>query len=318
MVARRGEGSVRDALSILDQVIAFSGRTLGPADVATVLGLSETNFFARLMGLIADGDHAGILAALDEAASAGRDFKMLFRDLLNFVRNLLLIAGGANEAALSASPEDLAVIRSAAERFSYTELLRVANLLLRDDETVNRAEHQRLAVEIALLKAATFPKLREVESMLAAGGEKFGARVSSPAPSSPETRSTRPPAKSAGEDTRAPKATDDPQAFVDHLRKTRPLFAGYLAGARSIRKETNRLVFVFDDPHLAQPLLDARESLEQAAADVYGGPTSVLIETASQEPQRGRRADDQSSLGDDPVLKAFAKHLGGEVVKEKR
>jgi DNA polymerase III gamma/tau subunit len=82
---------------------------------------------------------------------------MLYRDLLNFVRNLLLIAGGANEALLAASPEDLVTLRATAEEFSYTDLLRVANLLLRDDETVNRAEHQRLAVEIALLKAATFP-----------------------------------------------------------------------------------------------------------------------------------------------------------------
>src|SRR5436305_4721139 len=166
IVARRGEGSVRDALSLLDQVIAFAGRAITAADVATVLGLSETTFFARVVSLIGEGDHAGILEALDETASSGRDFKVLFRDLLNFVRNLLLVAGGANEAMLSMSPEDLAVIRDAAEKFSYTELLRIANLLLRDDDTINHAEHQRLAVEIALLKAATFPRLRAVEEAL--------------------------------------------------------------------------------------------------------------------------------------------------------
>src|SRR5436305_644062 len=48
IIARRGEGSVRDALSLLDQVIAFSGRTISSADVATVLGLSDTSFFSRL------------------------------------------------------------------------------------------------------------------------------------------------------------------------------------------------------------------------------------------------------------------------------
>lgn len=153
IVARRGEGSVRDALSLLDQIIAFSGRIIAAADVAAILGLSDTTFFARLVALIAAGDHAGVLDALQEASESGRDFKMLYRDLLGFVRNLLLISGGANIAMLALSPEDLAMVRSAAERFSYTEILRIANLLLRDDETVNRAEHQRLAVEIALLKA---------------------------------------------------------------------------------------------------------------------------------------------------------------------
>ncbi|HEX6178474.1 MAG TPA: hypothetical protein VF057_08940, partial [Thermoanaerobaculia bacterium] len=109
-----------------------------------------------------------------------------------------------------------------------------------------------------------------------------------------------------------------PQDFVDHMKRTRPLLAGYLAGAKSMRKEATRLVFIFDDHHLAQPLIDAKQSLEAAAADVYGAPTGVLIETAAQEPQTGRRAEDKSPLREDPVLKAFAKHLGGEIVKEKR
>src|SRR5258705_7162061 len=59
IIARRGEGSVRASLSLLDQVIAFSGRSITAADVATVLGLSDTTFFARIATLIADGDHGG-------------------------------------------------------------------------------------------------------------------------------------------------------------------------------------------------------------------------------------------------------------------
>jgi DNA polymerase-3 subunit gamma/tau len=181
MVARRGEGSARDALSLLDQIIAFSGRKITANDVSTILGLSDTTFFAHAVSLIGDGDHAGILEALQEAAEGGRDFRMLYRDLLNFVRNLLLIASGANSAMLAVSPEDLGTIESVAEKFSYTELLRIANLLLRDDETVNRAEHQRLAVEIALLKAATFPRLRSVEAELRGGGGLNVAAGASPA-----------------------------------------------------------------------------------------------------------------------------------------
>src|SRR5207244_8980859 len=126
--------------------------------------------------LIAAGDNGGIFEALQEASESGRDFKMLYRVLLGFVRNLWLLAGGAPEAMLAASPEDLATIRASAGKCSYSELLRVANLLLRDDETVNKAEHQRLAVEIALLKAATFPRLRAVEEALSGGREVSGSR----------------------------------------------------------------------------------------------------------------------------------------------
>jgi DNA polymerase-3 subunit gamma/tau len=331
IIARRGEGSVRDALSLLDQVIAFAGRKIGTVEVATVLGLSETAFFARVITLISEGDHAAILESLEEASATGRDFKMLYRDMLNFVRNLLLIAGGANESALAVTPEDLVTIKSVAGKFSYTELLRIANLLLRDDETVNKAEHQRLAVEIALLKAATFPRLREVEQVLAGGGTgNVGAGVSSGAPvSSPARSSAAPRAKSAGEDTGAPprsSATKSPSPssndihdLVERLQKTRPLLAGYLAGAKSMRKDGNRVVFIFDDAHFAQPLIDAKATIEEIAADVFGGPTQLIVETATQQQKEGRVAEDKpSALRDDPVVKAFAKHLGGEIVEPRK
>ena len=306
MIARRGEGSVRDSLSLLDQIIAFSGRSITSASVATVLGLSDSGFFARVIAFIADGDHAAILDALNEAAESGRDFKMLYRDLLNFTRNLLLIAGGANESMLAASPEDLIAMKTAAEKFSYTELLRVANLLLKDDETVNRAEHQRLAVEIALLKAATFPRLREIEATLS------GA----PASVAPPTPAARPtPKKIAAE---VGGATLNVDALVERLQKARPLLAGYLAGAKSSRVENDSVIWSFEDPHFAQPLVDAKAMLDEIASEVYGRPMKVEIETAEGKGTRKATEKTESPLRDDPVLKSFQKHLGGEVVREKR
>src|SRR5438094_8530474 len=203
IVARRGEGSVRDALSILDQIIAFSGRSISAADVATVLGISDTNFFARLMTLVSEGDHRGIVEALQEAAESGRDFKLLYRDLLNFVRNMLLISAGGKP--------DVAGAEEAAGKFSYSELLRIANLLMRDDDVINRAEHQRLAVEIALLKAATFPRMRAVEEVL--GG--------SVAPALLPAR----PGKSAGA-TQTTQTSNELDGFLERVTKARPLIAG--------------------------------------------------------------------------------------------
>jgi DNA polymerase III subunit gamma/tau len=307
IIARRGEGSVRDSLSLLDQIIAFSGRSVGVADVATILGLSETTFFARVVTLIASGDHGALLEALQEAADSGRDFKMLYRDLLNFIRNLLLLAGGANESMVGASPEDLATLQSAAEQFSYTDLLRIANLLLRDDETVNRAEHQRLAVEIALLKAATFPRLKSVESVMASG-TTAGTTPSTPAPratsSSPANR--QPP-------------TANPQDLVARVKQKRPLVGGYLEGAK-MEREGNRVTFTFDDSFHADSVGDAKDAIAQIASELYGEKITIETRVAAAEPAAtGRRSDDKPApLRDDPVLSAFRKHLGGELVKEKR
>jgi DNA polymerase-3 subunit gamma/tau len=319
IVARRGEGSVRDALSLLDQVIAFSGRTITAVDVATVLGLSETIFFARLIGHVAAGEHGAILEALQEAADSGRDFKMLYRDLLNFVRNLLLLAGGANEAMLAVSPEDLATIRSVSDKFSYSELLRIANLLLRDDETVNRAEHQRLAVEIALLKAATFPRLRAVEEAL---GGSAPATTNRQPPIANRQPATRQPSNPATEQppTAAPRQPANPAtatvaSFIERVQKTRPLIGGYLVAAKSSRRDGDKIIFTFDDRFSADSVNDARAALEEIAADVFGEPLKVEVVAADAQAAAAPKA---SPLFDDPVLQSFQKHLGGEVVENRR
>jgi len=292
IVARRGEGSVRDALSLLDQVIAFAGRNITAADVATVLGLSETTFFARLVTLIGEGDHAGILEALNEAAASGRDFKMLFRDLLNFVRNLLLVAGGANESMLSLSPEDLDVIRSSAEKFSYTELLRIANLLLRDDETVNKAEHQRLAVEIALLKAATFPRLRAVEEALS----------SSPAPAP------------AGRRREAAVPAAGTAAFRERVKKARAITGAYLEDAK-LSLDGNVLRVALSDAFAAESVRNAQPLLDEIARELFGAAAKVEV-TSDEKPPEPQTAT--LPLREDPVVKAFQKHLGGELVEPRK
>jgi DNA polymerase-3 subunit gamma/tau len=319
IVARRGEGSVRDSLSLLDQIIAFSGRSISVADVATILGLSETNFFARVVTLIGTGDHGAILEALQEAADSGRDFKMLYRDLLNFVRNLLLIAGGANEAMLGASPEDLVTIRSVAEEFSYNDLLRIANLLLRDDETVNKAEHQRLAVEIALLKAATFPRLKSVESIIASGANTNTTPATSKPVEQPATpRRTETPAAPANQPA-IPHATTPTSSgdLVARIKQKRPLIGGYLEGAR-MEREGNRITFTFDDAFHADSVSDAKDAIAQIASELIGEKMIVETKVATAD-ANGRRSDDKPApLRDDPVISAFRKHLGGELVKEKR
>jgi DNA polymerase-3 subunit gamma/tau len=320
IIARRGEGSVRDSLSLLDQVIAFSGRSISATDVATVLGLSDINFFARIAGYIADGDHAAILEALDEAAETGRDFKMLYRDLLSFIRNLLLVAGNANESMLAVAPEDLPAIREAAKKFSYSELLRVANLLLRDDETVNRAEHQRLAVEIALLKAATFPRLRSVEEALGSGGAVAESRGRAAAePSRAPAPARRETAQPRDRET-APKtatAAADVDAFIERVQKARPLIGGYLAAAKSRRRDGNRLLLTFGDSFTAEQVTGAKQALEQLAAEVFGEPVSIDVQldnpAAASAP-----ASKSSLLRDDPVVQAFQKHLGADLVESRK
>ncbi|MEO8217341.1 MAG: DNA polymerase III subunit gamma/tau [Acidobacteriota bacterium] len=338
MIARRGEGSVRDALSILDQIIAFSGKQVGTTEVITVLGLSDAWFFARIAEAIAAGDHGTLLEALEEAGESGRDFKLLHRDFLSFLRSLLLVSAGASESVLSLPPDELALLRQAAENFSYTDVLRVLNLLIRDDDVISKAEHQRLAVEISLLKAATLPRLRSVQQILqglpvpeAMSGTVNAvapARLAAPvaeAPAKPRTAKQSQPSPDPGpqeESGASPESNTSTAGFMERVRQQRKGMATYLDQASTVSLDSDQLLFTFDSANkFAAEFLsesDQMRFLTETAAALYGRPISVRIAATAAGAESGPAASPAASdLNEDPVLKAFARHLGGEVQKRK-
>ncbi|MCA1733501.1 MAG: DNA polymerase III subunit gamma/tau, partial [Acidobacteria bacterium] len=319
LIVRRGEGSVRDSLSLLDQIIAFSGRELRGEAVSAVLGLSGSSFFARVMTAIAEGSPATVLELVEEASESGRDFKLLYRDLLGYARNLLLVAGGAPDRMLLVPPDDLAPLRESAAAFDYTEILRLTNLLIRDDEIVSRSEQQRLAVELALLKAATLPRLRSIEDALASSG--------SPAPSQPRKPAPQARPAPAGKTT-APRASaipapasgggDDVDRIMNAVASQRRASAQYLRSAKAIRIEEDVLRIEFDKEdqfaadYVSEPALS--QFIAAQASETLGRAISVKVVIVSAAAPAGEQAKKSSPLNDDPVLNAFKKHLGGEVV----
>jgi hypothetical protein len=95
------------------------------------------------------------------------------------------------------------------------------------------------------------------------------------------------------------------------VAKGRPRIAGYLANANGVKKD-NTITFTFNDSLSADAVSDARETLETIAREVYGAPVTIAVQTAEA------KTKEQSPLREDPVLKAFQKHLGGEVVESRR
>jgi DNA polymerase III subunit gamma/tau len=324
MLARRGEGSVRDSLSLLDQIIAFSGRTVRLADVTTILGLSDTHFFARVAREIGEGDAAAILASLEEASDSGRDFKLLYRDFLGFLRNVLLLRSGAPDSMLSLPPEEVEVIRGIATMFEYSEVLRLLNLLIRDDEIISKAEHQRLAVEISLLKAAMLPRLRAVEDVLSGGNAP-------PAP--PARRSTaraelpRTPAASVAppltppESSRSTGTGPDADELLRFVHAQRKLTGSYLGQAANCAITADTITWEFEpDQQFAMDFVSDTEQLrflESLAAEAFGRPMRVRVVPSRQPEAAAVIKEQRSALAADPVLQSFAKHLGGEVVLRK-
>src|SRR5262247_1955636 len=154
LVARDADGSMRDAQSKLDQVIAFTGKTVTADDVATVLGLVGRDLLLDAVQAVADEDAAAAFALTARAVEMGYDLRAVCRELSRVVRDLLVISVDPSrisdpEIAGEAERDRL---KPLAGRFSREDLLRAFDLLTKVEAEIRTAAQPRHHLEMALLR----------------------------------------------------------------------------------------------------------------------------------------------------------------------
>ncbi len=169
LVARAGEGSVRDSVALLDQLATFGSGTVREEDAVRLLGGLDFGFFYDLLGAILDGDSAAVSQALLSTEQAGWDPRRVHTQFLGYCRDALHASVGADPNLLDLPTEEANRLAELAADAGYPNLLRLVHQLLKSDEILRRSEAPTLAVEIAWLKAAELPRLIALEEMLSGG-----------------------------------------------------------------------------------------------------------------------------------------------------
>lgn len=183
LIARAGEGSVRDSVALLDQMSTFGHGTISDDDAAQLLAGFDAALFGRLLGAILQGDAPEVSAVAREVESNGWDPHHVFGQFLGFCRDGLHLAMGGDDSEVGGGvdlPAEEAKTLADMVRTrpgSYQGLLQVLQLLLSSEATVKRSEFGNVALEIAWLRAAELPRVQQIEALLS------GAESSSPGPS---------------------------------------------------------------------------------------------------------------------------------------
>src|SRR5438874_5713814 len=169
LIARDAEGSMRDAQSKLDQVIAFTGHTITGEDVATVLGLVGRDLSLDTIQAVADEDAAAAFALAGRAVEMGYDLRAVCRELSRVVRDLLVLSVDPSrisdpEIAGEGERERLTALTA---RFSREDLLRAFDLLTRAEAEIRSAAQPRYHLEMALLRWIYLRKLVSIEELIA-------------------------------------------------------------------------------------------------------------------------------------------------------
>ncbi|HEV2844209.1 MAG TPA: DNA polymerase III subunit gamma/tau, partial [Thermoanaerobaculia bacterium] len=167
LIARAGEGSVRDSVALLDQLATFGSSAIADEDAVRLLGGLDTALFQRLLEAVLAGDSLGVSAAVARVEEEGWDPRHVYGQFLAFCRDALHLSMGGSPEAVDLPGEEAHVLAAMAKGSGYENLLRVMNQLLTSEPIVRRSETGALAVEIAWLRAAELPKLTRVEEILA-------------------------------------------------------------------------------------------------------------------------------------------------------
>lgn len=153
-VAKAGDGSMRDALSLLDQCIAFYlGQTLTYDKVLEVLGAVDTEVFSRLLRKILAGDVTAAIRILEELIIGGRELSQFVGDFTWYMRNLLLVKTSDNpEEAIDVSSDNLKLLKEESEMTDVDTLMRYIRVFSELSSQIRFATQKRVLVEIALIK----------------------------------------------------------------------------------------------------------------------------------------------------------------------
>lgn len=330
LLARAGEGSVRDAVALLDQLATFGGGVISDEEAVRLLGGLDVELFRELLEGIVEGRPDAVRKAVDRVEEEGWDPRTVYGQFLAYCRDALHLAMGGSPETIDLPEEEARALATLAKTTGYEDLLRLSQQLLSSEQTVRRSEAGPLAAEIAWLRAAELPKVRRIEALLAGepaprGTPSSGGRTDSVRPAPKPSRSSprqEPPRQEPASQDRGSGATDGPaqgdgsrdappaeeaaeegpaddaappatvEAFLELVTRRKPALAA--------RFERRHLSFEDGALHIRIPAADmdrlerpaTRRALEELTRETWGGDAGYRLVPAETR-QDGAEEDER-------------------------
>ncbi len=167
MLAEVGDGSMRDALSIMDQAIACCGTTLSADVVRGLVGTVSSEVLEEVMGTVAANSSQDVLRIVDRVLVEGQSAQHFARQMVRFLRNLLVAkVAGHDSPVLQISADERERVARVAEAFSEEDLARFLQIMLRTHNDLSYKQEQRFHLELGLLKLVHAQRLLPLEELL--------------------------------------------------------------------------------------------------------------------------------------------------------
>ena len=156
LIARAADGSYRDSLSLLEQVLAYERQHVAVKDVTVVLGTIDEDVLREVVDLVADSDAAGAFGLAGQVLESGKDVRQFLKSLADRFRDMLFVGVGAVQAS-AGDLDDSAALRAQAARFAPADLLKALEVLTAAEGETKRSNQHRLILEMSLLRLMRLP-----------------------------------------------------------------------------------------------------------------------------------------------------------------
>jgi DNA polymerase III subunit gamma/tau len=330
-IAEAGDGSLRDAQSVLDQVVSYAGFDINDRDIEEILGRSDRRFLFQLSEAVLAREAGRCLRIVDEGYYAGLDMKYFFQMLLAHFRNLLLAKIAGDEPLLrDLADDESAKLRDQAAGASRDTLQRLLDMVMAEEENVRRSGNPRLNLEVLLVRMAYLEpllpldefvtRMEAIEKRLApaarnthagedrvyetaqeqalpyhkAGRNPAGSAEAQATASPEEVQATASPDK-AQPDSAPPAAPDDAwENFTAFVRVKRPSLGSVLAQGRIAAHGEGSLTIAI--PQNLLGIVDVKD-LVAMGVEFFGAGTAVRFVPAEEEPgeMRGKNGNNRHS-----------------------
>jgi DNA polymerase-3 subunit gamma/tau len=317
-ISRAGEGSVRDSLSVLERVLAFSGHEIEDDDVLRMLGGVRLEVLSEMIRGMASHEAGKMLQVLDGLVDEGHDLLHFWIELIAAIRDLMMLNAAPERTDLLArSPEEAKALEEAAAGLSLEDLTRIFGIIADLEPGLKASSQPRFLFEATLIRLASLGAVRPIEEVLSS---LSSAPSGNPAPSrSPAPANRKEPASRPG-----PKA--QPQSFAADLiasvSNEKFVLGELLKTSSSIKATGGSVTIAFASGAAASRQFERQENLEliqSQAEKILGQPARVRVESAkappappmdTPKPQSGRRLAKAAGSVDGELLKLAKKEPG--------
>ena len=304
LIARSADGGLRDALSILDQVLSFGSGPVTAARVREVLGLIPDERYGELLRVITEHDAKGAFALVDRLLEAGASLEEFVTGAGEALRAVLLLAVGGQPEGLTEGMA--ATLKAYAPHFQAGDVVRLLAILSESEAQIRHSGNQRLVVELLVLRWAMLDRTVQLAEVIRALGDPGATATAPPRPRGPAPAppSAPPPSMSRPAETRDSGAAPSPPAalpasergaltleraravwpgVVEQSRVTSPLLPTLLADSEVSDVREGVLVIRIAGAH-REGIERKREAITRMLEPFFAGPVRIELEGGAGGP----------------------------------